>query len=470
MTSPAPVLTAAEMRHAEARVIAAGVPARELMERAGRAAATAILRFDAPRAAVIACGPGGNGGDGYVVARHLAEAGVAVTVAADDAPPLAGPAVSAAADWRGPVVALAATAPAPALIDALFGTGLSRALDPAMAAALDRLAAPATLRVALDVPSGVGSDDGALLGCPYAADLTIAFGALKPGHLLHPAAALCGRVVVADIGIEAASNLMRNDLPALPAADADTHKYARGAVLVVAGPSGHGGAARLAARAALRVGAGLVTVAMPQAALIENAARLDAVMLRVADDAAQLAALLRDRRLRALLIGPGLGHDARARALTGAALGSGKPMVLDGDVFTLFAGDAAELAHRIAGPVVLTPHEGEFARLFGDLPGSKVDRARAAAAQTGAVIVLKGPDTVIAHPDGRARINAHASPNLATAGSGDVLAGLIIGLLAQGFDAFDAACAAVWLHGDLGIRGGPGLTADDLPGLVAAAL
>lgn len=454
------------MRAAEARVFATGVSARELMECAGVAAAAAILRFEAPRAAIVACGPGGNGGDGYVVARHLRAAGVKVTVAAD-APPTSDPARAAAADWDGEVVPLAAADAGPVLIDALFGIGMTRRLD---APHLARLAAGARLCVAIDIPSGIGSDDGADLGCPYVADLTITFGALKPGLLLHPSAARAGRIVTADIGIPVEAMLARTIRPDLQPPGPEAHKFARGAVLVVAGPSGRGGAARLAATAALRVGAGLVTIAVPRDAVVEHAAWLDAVMLRVVDDAPDLAALLVDPRLAAVLLGPGLGSDDRARRLVGAALTGARPLVLDGDVFTLFAGAPDALARRIAGPVVLTPHEGEFERLFGTLPGSKVDRARAAAATSGAVVVLKGPDTVIAHPDGRACINAHASPALATAGSGDVLAGLIAGLLGQGRDAFDAACAGVWLHGELGLRGGHGLTADDLPGLLPAAL
>ena len=449
--------------------MAGGVGARALMERAGAAAADAILRFDAPRSAVVLCGPGGNGGDGYVVARYLAAAGIAVTVAAD-APPRHETAAAAAADWTGQVVPLADARPAGAMIDALFGIGMTRPLLPADAAALARLGNSANLRAALDLPSGVGTDDGGDLGCPYTANLTIAFGALKPAHLLHPAAARCGRVVIADIDITAESPLARNPRPSRRLLSPTIHKYARGSVLVVGGPSGHGGAARLAATAALRAGAGLVTLALPTPAITENAARLDAVMLRIADDGIALMRLLADRRLTALLAGPGLGRDARARGLVEAALADGRPLVLDGDVFTLFAAGAEGLRSRLTGPAVLTPHEGEFARLFPEATGNKIERALAAAARVGAVVVLKGPDTVIAGPCGRARVNVHASANLATAGSGDVLAGLVTGLLAQGLDMFDAACTGVWLHGDLGRRGGPGLIADDLAALIPAAL
>lgn len=465
---PRPVLTAAEMRAAEDRVIAAGTPARDLMERAGAAAAATILAFDAPASAIVLCGPGNNGGDGYVVARHLAAAGVKVVVAAD-APPAADPARAAAADWTGAVVPLGDAPAAACMVDALFGTGLSRPLGTDHVAALTRGAA-ARLCVALDLPSGVGSDDGNDLGCPYEARLTMAFGALKPAHLLHPAAARCGRVVIADIGVPAASTLVRNARPARLRLSATAHKYARGFVLVVGGPAGHGGAARLAALAALRVGAGVVTLAVPTPAQTENAARLDAVMLRIADDGPALARLLGDRHLTVLLVGPGLGRDARARGLVETALADGRPLVLDGDVFTLFAAGAEGLQRRLRAPAVLTPHEGEFARLFPEARGNKVERARAAAARIGAVVALKGPDTVVAAPDGRASVNVHASANLATAGSGDVLSGLIAGLLAQGLDAYDAACAGVWLHGDLGRRGGPGMIADDLAGLIPAAL
>ena len=466
---PRAVLTAAEMRAAEIAAIREGATARALMERAGADAARAILAFDPADSAVVVCGPGNNGGDGYVVARHLAAAGVAVVVAAA-APSRADPARAAAADWAGSVVALADAAPAALLIDALYGIGLTRALAGDEQAALDRLAAAARTRVALDLPSGAASDDGGLFGAPPRFDLTIAFGALKPAHCLEPARSRCGRVVVAGLGLDLPGDLTDNPPPRLRTLDPATHKFARGHLIVVAGPSGHGGAARLAALAGLRAGAGLVTLAVAAEALAEHATRLDAVMLRVADDGAGLTLLLDEPRVSAAVIGPGLGHDARARGLAEAALAAAKPLVLDGDVFTLFAGDPAGLAARIAGPVVLTPHEGEFARLFGELPGSKVDRARAAAALSGAVVVLKGPDTVIAAPDGRARINCHAAPWLATAGSGDVLAGIAAGLLAQGGGAFDAACAGVWLHGDCGVRGGPGLTADDLPGLLPAVL
>lgn len=445
--------------------MAAGTGAAELMERAGAAAAREILAAGCPEAVTVLCGPGNNGGDGFVVARHLADAGREVVVASDG-PPSSEAAAGMASRWPGRVVSLGEAPGHPGVVDALFGIGLTRTLDPGWQAALDRQRG-ASFVAALDLPSGVSADDGALLGEPLPARLTIGFGALKPAHRLQPAASLCGRVVVADIGLgRLDSRLADNVAPPLLAPGPDTHKFCRGAVLVVGGPAGQGGAARLAARAALRAGAGLVTLAAGRGAMPENAARLDAIMVRDGAEPATLSALLRDSRWRALVAGPALGQDATARGRLAAVLASGVTAVLDGDAFTLFAGHPAGLR----GAAVLTPHEGEFGRLFGALPGSKVERARSAAAVCDSVVVLKGPDTVIAAPDGRASINGHASPWLATAGSGDVLAGIIAGRLAAGEPPFEAACAAVWLHGDAGRRGGPGLIAEDLPELLPAVL
>ncbi|MBV8971445.1 MAG: NAD(P)H-hydrate dehydratase, partial [Sphingomonadaceae bacterium] len=341
--------------------------------------------------------------------------------------------------------------------------GRARPLDGVTRAELARLATGACV-VALDVPSGLDADTGEGEALP--ADLTVAFGALKPAHLL--AAGRCGRVVVADLGLDlSAARTFACGPPQALTPAASAHKYSRGAVLVLGGAAGHGGAARLAAHATVRAGAGLALVACPSGAVAENAARLDAIMVAVADDGAAVAALLARQRFAAGVAGPGLAADDPR---LGAMLASGLPLVLDAGVFTMFAGDAAGLAASLTAPAVLTPHEGEFARLFGEMPGGRLDRVRAAAARTGAVVLLKGPATVIAGPDGRAAINAHATPWLATAGSGDVLSGVIAALLAQEFDAFDAACAGAWLHGDAGRQGGAGLTADDLPALVAAAV
>ena len=462
MTSPLPILTTAEIRAAEAQAIAAGTSALDLMERAGAAAATAMLAFGMPHEVLVLCGPGNNGGDAYVVARHLAKAGLDVRVAAT-APPATEPAQAMAARWAGPMTTLAEARPGTALVDGVFGVGLTRAIDDALRHQLAALSAPARLRVALDLPSGLAADDGHDLGAFAPAQLTVAFGTLKPAHVLEPGRAWCGRVVVANIGLGPVASRLHVVPPPLPSVPgAGAHKYSRGAVLVLGGPAGSGGAARLAARAALRAGAGLAMIAVPSDAVLENAARLDAVMVAGVADPAALAALLATRRFASVAAGPGLG----ASPLLDSVLATGLPAVLDADVFTRFAGAPERLAAALRGPAVLTPHEGEFARLFGELPGSKIERARAAAACVGAVVLLKGADTVIAAPDGRAAVNVHAAPWLATAGSGDVLTGIIAALLAQGLEPFEAACAGAWLHGDAGVRGGAGLTADDLPELL----
>lgn len=465
-----PVLTADEMRAAEAAVIAAGTSEFELMLRAGAAAARAIAAFASPSDALVLCGPGNNGGDGYVIATELARYGWPVRVASTDRPKTE-TARQAAAGWSGDVEALDAnTPPSTLLVDALFGIGLTRPLASPLADALRRLVAGAAISVAIDVPSGVSTDDGAVLSPAPEFDLCISFGTAKPAHHLQSAAAHVGRLVIADIGLAPpSSQLSVLAPPRRSRAEPSAHKYQRGHVLVVGGPAHATGAARLAALGALRAGAGYVTLLSPAAAMAANAAHLTAIVLAEADTPAAVARAFGEPRAHALVIGPALGRDGgRDKVL--AALSTQKPVVLDADVFSLFEGDAAALATVIEGPAVLTPHEGEFARLFGVIPGSKIDRARAAAARIGAVVLLKGADTVIAAPDGRAAINGHSSPHLATAGSGDVLAGIIGAMLARGLDPFDAACAAAWLHGDAGRRGGPGLIAEDLPGLLPHVL
>lgn len=439
-----PILTAAETRAAEEVVFATGVTVEQAMERAGEAVAEAAWRYAGRAPALVVCGPGNNGGDGYVIARLLHERGVKVRVAASGEP-RTDAARANRARWIGPVEKLADAAPARLLIDALFGTGLVRALDPAMAGPLERLAAAAQMRLAVDLPSGVGTDDGALLGPAIAYDVTVALAVLKPAHRLQPAAALMGRLIVADIGIPGTSRLCEIARPHLPAPGPSDHKYTRGHVVVAEGAMP--GAALLSAMAAQRGGAGYVTLAGQGGGGPAALVRRDG----------GLAEILADRRVGAALVGPGLGRDAAARGLLDAALASGKPLVLDADALMLLAEP-----RPLQGLPILTPHEGEFAALFDGLSGSRIERARAAAAAAQAVVVLKGPDTVVASPDGRAAIAPPASGWLASAGTGDVLAGLIAANRARGLEPFEAACAGVWLHARAAELAGPGLIADEL--------
>lgn len=469
------LLTVAEMGQADRLAIAAGVSGVQLMETAGAAVADAIRQRWSPRAVVVLCGPGNNGGDGFVVARRLAAQGWPVRVALlGDPARLAGDAATMAARWTGPVAPLGpeAVPGAGLVVDALFGAGLARPLDGAAAAAVAAVNDAGLPVVAVDLPSGISGDSGAVMGTAIRATLTVTFHRRKPGHLLLPGRTHCGTTLVADIGIPATvgaeidARQWRNTPglwgAELPRPGADGHKYRRGHALVAGGGMTSSGAARLSARAALRAGAGLVTLACPRSSLMVNAARLDAVMVDTADGIDDWRALVDDRRRSALLIGPGHGVNDRTRDFVLAALGTGKPCVLDADALTVFQDDPVALFDAIRGPCILTPHDGEFARLF-DVTGDKPARARRAAAAAGAVVVLKGADTVIADRDGRLAINDNAPPDLATAGSGDVLAGFCLGLLAQGMAAFPAACAAVWLHGAAGAARGRGLIAEDLP-------
>ncbi|WP_029008551.1 bifunctional ADP-dependent NAD(P)H-hydrate dehydratase/NAD(P)H-hydrate epimerase [Azospirillum halopraeferens] len=486
MTSGSALLTVAQMYRADALAMAGGVPGTELMENAGAAVARAIRARWEPRPTVVLCGPGSNGGDGFVAARLLGEAGWPVTLAllgSRDA--LKGDAAAAAARWTGPVVA---AAPAlleggPLVVDALFGAGLSRPLEGVARDLVQAMNAAGLTVVAVDVPSGVLGDTGAVLGdddpgvAPQAA-LTVTFFRAKPAHRLLPGRLLCGETVVADIGIPAAvldeirprqwENGPELWRAAFPRPRLDAHKYARGHALVLGGGR-MTGAARLAARAALRAGAGLVSVACPPEAFAIYAAATAGLLVQPVEDDAAFAALLKDPRRNAVLLGPGAGTGPATRERVLAALAAEKACVLDADALNVFEDTPDDLLDRLDERCVLTPHEGEFTRLFG-LSGDKVTRARAAAARCGAMVVLKGPDTVIASPDGRAVINANAPPTLATAGSGDVLAGLVLGLVAQGMETFHAACAAVWLHGEAAAAFGPGLIADDLPDAVPAVL
>ena len=491
------LLTVEAMRLVDAAAIAGGTSGFALMHRAGAGVAErAAALAPAGSPILVLCGPGNNGGDGFVAARLLADAGHAVELRLlGDRATLSGDAAAAAADWTGPVgdaVADVDFGGFGLVVDAVFGAGLSRDLDGAARSLIDRLVASKVPVLAIDVPSGIDGDTGAVRGIASRAVETVTFVALKPGHLLQPGRAHCGRLHVAEIGVgpealaagyaAAGPPVFRNgpDLwgSAFPHLTEASHKYTRGHALVLSGPAYRTGAARLAARAALRIGAGLVTVASPASALAENAAHLTAIMLRPCETADDLDDILVDERLNVVLAGPGLGVGATTRDLVAVAAGVGRGLVLDADALTSFKGQAALLGAHIAdggSQAVLTPHTGEFGRLFQGTdalsPGlGKLDQARRAAALAGTVIVLKGADTVIASPDGRAAINDHGTPYLGTAGSGDVLGGLIAGLLAQGMKPFEAAAAAVWLHGDAGRRHGPGLVAEDMPELMPAVL
>lgn len=467
------LLTPAEMSAADRAAIASGVAEAVLMDEAGRAVAETVKRRWSKRPVAVLCGPGNNGGDGFAAARHLAAEGWTIRLGLlGERDRLKGAAAHHAARYRGAIEPLAPVLldNAGIAIDAIFGAGLARPLDGAARAVVEALEQRRLPVIAVDVPSGVDGADGSIRGAAAHADATVTFFRKKPGHLLYPGRGYCGAVVLADIGIPAraleaiAPRSFENGpalwLRAYPWAQPEDHKYRRGHA-VIAGGAVLTGAARLAARAAGRVGAGLVTVAAPPEAWPVYASALTSVIVRPVKAAAEFMGLIGDERVRAVVVGPGAGVSPETKALALAALESGHATVLDADALTVFAGAPDALFAAIHGPAVLTPHEGEFARLF-DTSGDKLAHARAAATRAGAVIVLKGPDTVVAAPDGRAAINSNAPPELATGGTGDVLAGLTTGLLAQGLDAFNAACAACWLHGEAARAFGPGLVADDL--------
>jgi hydroxyethylthiazole kinase-like uncharacterized protein yjeF len=455
------------------------------MERAGRAVADTVARHPLGTQVVVVAGPGNNGGDGFIAARVLAERGYPVRVLLlGEAGALRGDAAEAARLWARPIEPARpeSLAGAGVIVDALFGAGLNRVAEGEARAMIEAMNASGAPIVAVDLPSGINGASGAVMGAAVVARESVTFFRRKPGHVLLPGRLHAGNVRISDIGIpDSVLERVRPKTfangPALwgsvfPVPRLDGHKYARGHAVAVSGDLSFTGAARLAARGALRAGAGLVTLASPRAALAVNAIANLAVMVRAADGADELRQLLGDRRLNAVVLGPGLGVSAGTRVLVEAALDGERAVVLDADALTSFADDSAALFAAIAArpdrPVVLTPHQGEFSRLFKNLSqpsenGSKLVAARAAAQASGAIVLLKGGDTVVAAPDGRAAINDNAPPWLATAGSGDVLAGMVAGLLAQDMPAFEAACAGVWLHGEAGNEAGPGLIAEDLP-------
>jgi len=458
------LLTTAEMAASDRGAIAAGTSGVELMEAAGWQVARLVRQHYRPRKTVVLCGPGNNGGDGFVAARLLARWGWPVTVGLlGEISALRGDAAAMAALWDGPAhpVCEDLLRGNPLVIDALFGAGLTRPLDGVALAIIERIGELSLSVVAVDLPSGVNGDTGQVMGAAPRAELTVTFAAAKPGHFLLPGRDLRGRLEVCEIGVAPITSVTWHNIPALwnhrlPRPQAEGHKFDRGHLLV-AGGADMTGAARLAARAGRRAGAGLATLVVPTGTAEVYQQDAPGTMVRALTSWPDLLA---DARVTAAVIGPGLGVGEGTRRLVLQALAASKACVLDADALTSFAGNPLTLwcAH---GSPVLTPHDGEFARLFRHT-GDRLSRARAAARESGAVIVLKGSDTVVAAPDGRAAIAGNAPPDLATGGAGDVLAGLIGGLLAQGMPHFEAACAAVWMHGEAASFFGPGLVAEDL--------
>ncbi|MBB4094725.1 NAD(P)H-hydrate dehydratase [Ochrobactrum pecoris] len=481
------LLTPQEMAEADRQTIETGIKdGFSLMLAAGRAVADVAQRMF-PRNAPVAvlCGPGNNGGDGYVAAQFLLEAGLEVVCFASAPPRKGSDAMRASLFYKGPVTNFNefSTASFGGVIDALFGAGLARDIHGAEAVAIDAVNASDLPVVAVDLPSGISGEGGGILGTAIRARATVTFFCKKPGHLLQPGRAHCGVLHVADIGIpdhilatieprtfENAPELWEGTLPVL---GAEAYKYSRGHVAVFSGGAHSTGAARLSAVAAARSGAGAVTLLSPPDAMAVNAAHLTSIMVRETRGLRDARQFLSERKVAAAVLGPGYGNPTFAREhallLASSGLEGFRGLVLDADGITAFERNPDELFEKRQGAetaLVLTPHEGEFRRLFPDIAKnstSKIEKAREAARRANAVIVYKGPDTVIAEPEGLAVVNANGTPLLATAGSGDVLTGIVCGLLAQGMPAFVAACASVWMHADAARRFGHGLIADDLP-------
>ena len=475
------LLTPIQMGDADRAVKASGVYGFGLMEAAGSAVAVAVGARWPMRPATVLCGPGNNGGDGFVAARHLAAAGWPVKLALlDSREKLTGEAARAASLWKGPVAPFSSESleGAGIVIDAIFGAGLSRPLDGNALALVESLKVRRIPTCAVDIPSGLDGASGMILGAAAPADLTVTFFRKKPGHLLYPGRGLCGDILVADIGIPAtvlddiAPNTWENGpdlwLAGHPWPQPESYKYKRGEVLILGGEA-ITGASRMTAQAASRAGAGMVTLAAPAKVWSIYATSLINAIVHSFDGLQEFEVLLADVRRNVIAIGPGAGVGSSTRQLVLAALATKRAAVLDADALTSFAEAPQDLFQAIVGPCVLTPHAGEFMRLF-HFEGDKLQRARSATRESNAVVVLKGPDTVIAAPDGRAIINSNAPAQLATGGTGDVLTGFVAALLAQGMAPFEAAEAAVWLHGAAATEFGLGLVAEDLPNALPRVL
>ncbi len=460
------ILTPQQMYEADTLAIASGIPSLKLMENAGRAVTEVIIKRYKKCPVAVICGPGNNGGDGFVVARLLVSKKWPVQVyCVGEHKSLKGDAAKMAARWKRHVGSFAdfeKHARSRLIVDAIYGAGLNRDLPGHIADGIHGAGVPV---ISIDVPSGVDGNTGQQRHCSVIADLTVTFFRKKPAHVLQPGRRLCGEVIVADIGIpdDVADALpiriYENTKPDLPFLLTDTHKFRRGHAVIWSGPELSSGASRLAAQAAARSGAGLTSLAGSHDALRIHAHHVTSIMLKPIANNEDLRLLLTDKRITALCIGPAAGVNNQTRKTVLQMLKSGIDIVLDADALSSFVDDPQELFTAIKSQpdraVVMTPHEGEFKRLFSDLcnqADSKVERTVAAAKRSGARIIFKGPDTVIANPNGFAKANTNAPAKLATAGSGDVLAGIVTGLLAQGMDAFNAAAAAVWLHGDAASR------------------
>jgi hydroxyethylthiazole kinase-like uncharacterized protein yjeF len=449
------ILTAAEMQIAEQVLIDGGVSVDELMQAAGQGAAQMIWRISADLPTMVLCGPGNNGGDGYVIAQWLLEKDVDVCVAAPLEPKTAA-ACHAKSLWRGKTISPADAQPAAQFVDCLFGTGLTRAVGDDWFGDFARLFAGAKRRIAIDLPSGVDSDHGTCLNQIEPFDITIALGAFKPSHLLEPARSKMGDLVGIDIGIAAESALAVLPKPRLSHPTAQDHKYSRGLVAVVAGAMA--GAAQLTAMAVQRSGAGYVKIFAPPGFEAPH----PSIVVETVRDIAELREKLADDRISALVVGPGLGRDERAKAVLSAALAVDVPLVLDADALMVAGSQFNELVAGRAAETVATPHAGEFICLTSSALRHKIDDSRKLAAQSGCNILLKGSDTVIVSPDGKASISAHSCPWLSTAGTGDILAGIIASRLASGASGYRAACESQWLHSRAAHLAGPGFTPEML--------